>query len=724
MFHVEHITQDAILIPELFHQGMDFMKNVLGLIFLLSAPTARAKDVGCPQIDVSKKYADEIPYCPELIKTNTAFAVTRCAFEQAKEWHKATDGEKVLMAGLVKGMKDADSSAVLSKADALKLQVCRSEKDGDKFLLLYTKPGVKDYSGPFLMYREGGQTSGVVIHSPHDGQDGTHRSTKAAFQDSNALAMISNGHPRRMSGRSGPNETGAYPSDWAHTSSDLGYQAFQSFKNQFPESIHLHIHGLAANRVLITDSVGWKSDHILRTAMHGAVDKALQGRDGFPVVNWRFNGWITGIVMTMNESGKGRAANERWVGMEFSVKLHRETNVLSKSVINLEADYLKKPRPITADLDKDVVPMEGDDVDEKEMENIVVSDAPDEVQPLTDDPINEMEALVFKEKAAANSDSGLPKKRPVVGTRKLACVGISYNSPVNDYMTAARCLKTAKNVSEFYSRNSRGRLKLVPAGYHMKYDGGAWQDFSKAEQVAKKQFDADYYIIPSLFRKGGNHSSGGIAHVVQLTGWVVSHEVGHLLGLGHTGKFVYDRAGKPHYNAYGDRDSVMGGGGTGSSYLTAPQYYGKDWLRDDEVALFDPKTNVYEMKQISHLADSGLATVVVPPSSIRNGDGKHVFLAYASSCDKPCVAAYLSNGVSSQKVGFTKTEYYETAFTDLHIKVLDGAPKGKVRFSVDFAPKPAAFENRLEEEPVEPQTDVVDFTGDDSNDDEDSVPVP
>lgn len=707
------------------------MKHFILLASLAAGGVLRAenKAVGCPKIDLAKKYDDGIPYCPEQVKDN-AFVVTRCAFDQAKQWHRATEQEKNDMSKLVSGLLKKDAKEVLARTDKLKLQVCRSAKDGDSFLLMYTKPGVKDYSGPFLMYREGDQTSGVVIHSPHDGQDGTHASTKAAFQNSNALALISNGHPRRISGRAG--KTGPYPSDWAHTSSDLGYQAFQAFKIQEKSSVHLHVHGLAANKVMVTDSVGWDGPkHLLRTAFIEAMGKALTGRSGFTVEAWRFNGWITGLAMTQNEKGPGRAANERWIGMEVSVRLHQNTNVLSKAIVNLENDYLKKGRKIAVDLDKDVAAVSGDIVEEQEMESGAEESPAEEVQPLTDYAMNPMEQEVIDQKieqqadkppvadpnavlegapdelkddcdseckeddpemqalAKAAGNAGLPPKKPLVGKRQLACVGITYKDNVNNYMTADRCLKVAKNVMEFYDKNSRGKLKLQPAGYHMDYDGGAWATFSQAEQVAKKKFDADYYVIPSLFRKGGNHASGGIAHVIQLTGWVVNHEVGHLLGLSHSGAYRYDKAGKPHYEQYGDRDSVMGGGGTGSGFLTIPHYYLKGWLNDDEVALYDPAVDYYEIKSVRNLRDKGLATLVVPPSRIGDGKGKHVFLGYPQTCDKPCVALYLSGSGSSQLVMKVQDEKWDANFTDLHLKVLPGAPKGKVRFKVDLQPKPA-----------------------------------
>ncbi len=323
------------------------MKLALFINLVLTSQVAFTAAV-CPKIDPLKKYPDSVPYCPSSIQETDAWSVMRCAYEQAKTWHASTTAEQGTMRDLVEGLKTANPIVYLSKADALGLQVCRSQSLSttntlDSYVVMYTKLGVRDYSGPFLMFREGGKDSGVVIHSPHDGQDNTHSSTKFAFQESNALAMISNGHPRAISGKA-PNGKG-FPSDWAHHREDLGFTTFMAFKNKYPESVHLHIHGMAKSQVLVTDSVGWTgAQHTLRTAFIDAINKTLVNRPGFAVSEWRFNGWITGIAMTQNETGPGRAANQRWVGSEMSVKLHSSTPWLSRVVKTLEADYLKKPR--------------------------------------------------------------------------------------------------------------------------------------------------------------------------------------------------------------------------------------------------------------------------------------------------------------------------------------------------------------------------------------------
>lgn len=293
-----------------------------------------------------------------------------------------------------------------------------------------------------------------------------------------------------------------------------------------------------------------------------------------------------------------------------------------------------------------------------------------------------------------------PQPKPMDGEHALACVGISYTNPVNNYVTADRCKHGADGVASFYLRNSRGLLKLKTAGYHMDYAGLAVPSFSAAEKVAKDKFKAQYYIVPSIFRHGGNHASGGIAHVVQFTGWVWNHEVGHLLGLQHTGTFAVSARGVVTYNQYGDRDSVMGGGGTGSKYLSPPQYYGKGWLPKEEAALYQNGT-VFELKQITDFEGKGLSVVVIPnkllSKSVSNASasqGRDAFVAFPKTCPgAKCFALYFGGKGGSSKIATSGAELYDQYFTGLHVKIVN-VTKSTVKVMIDFLPPPHSAQAR------------------------------
>lgn len=206
----------------------------------------------CAQIDNSYTDFDGMPFCPEVVKENSAAAVFNCAREQTKVWHPPTLKEKQNLAGIISafktsvdaGISRATTDQILENADNLNLQACRVKNDriyegraeNDSYLLLYTKPGVRTYSGPFLMLRET-NPSKVVIISPHDGSDGTHADTKIALENSHALAVISNGHNKGIT----------HKSDFVDHMETLGAVATRQINMHFPKSVFLHIHGMAAS---------------------------------------------------------------------------------------------------------------------------------------------------------------------------------------------------------------------------------------------------------------------------------------------------------------------------------------------------------------------------------------------------------------------------------------------------------------------------------------------
>ncbi len=315
-------------------------------------------------------------------------------------------------------------------------------------------------------------------------------------------------------------------------------------------------------------------------------------------------------------------------------------------------------------------------------------------------------AAVFSNAMVAKGDDiykYAPRQKPLQGTPLLNCIGIKYQD-MDRYTSASECSSIARQVSSFYRINSRGLLNMQTKGYMERVPfNGNRKNLNNAEAFSMRQHPgADYYAIVGIFTV--NHAGGKVAH---LSGGLIrtaQHEVGHLLGLGHTGAYSFDKNGKSSLDQYGDGQSVMGK--YPSSTLTAPQYYAMGWLRQDEAAIWEEGKS-YDLRRINDWNGDGLATVIVPASKFNrpssNGDeldepgdttdpaGKtrDAYVSFPPGCNA-CMVLHLANGASSQRVKIFGKEYYDTNFTGLHYKLEDAA-SGKIRITIDEETKPADF---------------------------------
>jgi hypothetical protein len=201
---------------------------------------------------------DGMPLAPDTVLTSPqgAYIVFGPALNQANSWHPPTQQEKDLTSQLltnwqistVNGPSVTTTQKIMQAADGLGLHVCRAKtfktvngvQVPDSYLLVYTKPGVKNYSGAFFMLRET-KHSKVFIIGPHDDSDETFADTKIGMAQSYALACISNGHKRGQVGL-GANYR---ESDFVHSTDNLGTFALQQICKMFPSSVCLHIHGMS-----------------------------------------------------------------------------------------------------------------------------------------------------------------------------------------------------------------------------------------------------------------------------------------------------------------------------------------------------------------------------------------------------------------------------------------------------------------------------------------------
>lgn len=281
----------------------------------------------------------------------------------------------------------------------------------------------------------------------------------------------------------------------------------------------------------------------------------------------------------------------------------------------------------------------------------------------------------------------LPNHRSVKGERQLLCIGVKYRN-LTKVVSQENCQKSAEYIADFYGRNSRGLLQIkassLPA---FEIDMlGSKAAYTAAVQLIKEKYPTyDFYVIPGIYTYP--HASGKVAHVISEQYMTATHEVGHLIGLGHAGVYRKEN-GQMVYIEYGDTDSIMGR--VISKYITAPQFYYLGWLRADEVASYDPQVEFYDLRTIGAYKQKGLATVVISPLIMKeNGMNQDRFAFVSrSNCEgNTCISLHLLKNGSSQKVAEDANEIYDPNFTGLHIKLL-GTVNNNYRVSIDFDQKP------------------------------------
>ena len=260
--------------------------------------------------------------------------------------------------------------------------------------------------------------------------------------------------------------------------------------------------------------------------------------------------------------------------------------------------------------------------------------------------------------------------------KKLICIGIIYTDNAFD-VTPSNCKSLANAIKDFYETNSRGLVHFNVSSSVVKVPYPAKPaNVNKAEQFAISKcpgFDL-YAIVLNCISTP--HAGGKIAHLKTFLKRDGQHETGHLLDLEHAGsydnKFVLD--------SYGDALSVMGR--FPSSFLTAPQYQFKKWVPEEEIATYTSGSQTFTLKRVIDFTSPGLSMVMIVPK-----EGRSSFISFPQGNkyygSKPYLALHLQNGGGSQKVKTFTTEFYDTHFTGLHIKILLTGPN-TITFTVDY----------------------------------------
>lgn len=291
----------------------------------------------------------------------------------------------------------------------------------------------------------------------------------------------------------------------------------------------------------------------------------------------------------------------------------------------------------------------------------------------------------------------LPKNKPQLGNRALICAAIDWADD-HSHADPGKIRSLCNQVRSFYQRNSRGLMDIKVQSLVFKTAlNNNKANFDKVKAAVKAAHpNADMYALVVGLKLGASHAGQGTAFLRGFLYRDAQHEVGHLLGLGHAGRYEWEK-GKPVLYAYKDGESVMGR--FPSSTLTGPQYRWDGWLPPSEVAVYNPTLvgKEFEVKRITDTKTQKLSLVGVPteywfganPSQPAPVPHRDAYLSFSDKCDA-CLSLHLSLGGGSQKVQMIGREYYDTDFTGMHVKV-SKADKLSIKFTIDFEAKPKSF---------------------------------
>lgn len=267
---------------------------------------------------------------------------------------------------------------------------------------------------------------------------------------------------------------------------------------------------------------------------------------------------------------------------------------------------------------------------------------------LQDDPVEEefdseelySEVATKAIKPVPTPDIEYAPQKPVKrGTRELAVVRIGWSSGFTNSIGSAS--KAGRTVANNYERLSGGVFKIVPKAYNLPVPWpNSYKNVKAATSRAKGRFKSDWYAILTGSATGVSHAGGNTA--VLLSPGAITHEVGHLIGLGHANRFELDKKfkGKPgttgtdgleldlkYFKGNGSADGSSVMSTFGSSQLTAPQLYSLGWLAQNQVALHkaDGPAKTYNLQLLTSAYQPGYVKSVLIPGP--ENEGRDIFLS-------------------------------------------------------------------------------------------------
>lgn len=249
----------------------------------------------------------------------------------------------------------------------------------------------------------------------------------------------------------------------------------------------------------------------------------------------------------------------------------------------------------------------------------------------------------------------LPTKRPRVGR---FTVGFSGDDQ-------KRGDKLAEAAALFYTRNSRGKLDVV-------YTGAGRGNY--------------------VFKVDTSRTHNNVGGLSSYQHDVAIHELGHKLGFGHSKTIYVNTKGRFKGKLANDPSTVMMGTAVGAPFLIAPQYYLKDWLPEEEVALYDGSQTVYELKKISDFSGDGLSTVVITSAMWNKknpGVGSPVFISFAhlKHGNNKEFAMHMLQDIATRLIVQSGESHVDKVMTGISVEMLENTDPSKITIAISLGHK-------------------------------------